>query len=298
MKKNNVLVIIVTFNAMKWINRCLNSLLQSDESVDVFIIDNGSTDGTQDYIKSNYHSCIFIQNSINSGFGQANNVGLKYAINKGYKYAYLLNQDAWIFNDTISVLVSIMEAHHEYAIISPLQVEANLNRLDNNFIKYSCSYESNPNIISDFLLNKSRDLYDVQFVMAAHWLVSIDVIKHIGIFSPSFPHYREDNNLIDRALFHGYKVGIATKAKAVHDREKREVSIEKEMYLLYTIVILKMSDPTTNYKLIFNSFSFIKGAIKYRSVIPLKHLFLLWKNIKTIKANRLSTINQEGSFIN
>ena len=39
--KNRVLVIIVTYNGMKWIDRCLGSLKDSDEAVDVFVVDNG-----------------------------------------------------------------------------------------------------------------------------------------------------------------------------------------------------------------------------------------------------------------
>lgn len=49
-----VLAILVTYNAMRWIDRCLESLLTSSVQPNIFIKDNGSTDGTVDYIHSNY----------------------------------------------------------------------------------------------------------------------------------------------------------------------------------------------------------------------------------------------------
>ena len=48
------LVIIVTYNAMKWIDRCLGSVQSSLVGTDTFVVDNGSTDGTQEYINEHY----------------------------------------------------------------------------------------------------------------------------------------------------------------------------------------------------------------------------------------------------
>ena len=80
--KTDLLVIIVTYNAMKWVDRCFDSLIDSTYPNDVFVVDNGSTDGTQDYIKSKYPNVIFVQSGENLGFGKANNLGFKYAIER------------------------------------------------------------------------------------------------------------------------------------------------------------------------------------------------------------------------
>ena len=56
--KTDLLVIIVTYNAMKWVDRCFDSLIDSTYPNDVFVVDNGSTDGTQDYIKQRYQPTI------------------------------------------------------------------------------------------------------------------------------------------------------------------------------------------------------------------------------------------------
>ena len=52
MNKMKILAIIVTYNAMRWIDKCVESLLNSAIPVDIFVKDNGSTDGSMDYIKN------------------------------------------------------------------------------------------------------------------------------------------------------------------------------------------------------------------------------------------------------
>ena len=96
-----ILAIVVTYNGMEWIDRCLDSLLCSTLRPDVFVVDNGSTDGTQEYVHSHFPEVFFRQNETNLGFGRANNIGLRFAIEGGYSHVYLMNQDAWVEPDTI-----------------------------------------------------------------------------------------------------------------------------------------------------------------------------------------------------
>ena len=107
--KSRILAIVVTYNGMKWVDRCLGSLVMSRTPADVIVIDNGSQDGTQEYIAENYPEVKLVSTGENFGFGKANNIGLKHALEKGYEYVYLLNQDAWVYPDTLGVLMEAME---------------------------------------------------------------------------------------------------------------------------------------------------------------------------------------------
>ena len=51
---NKILVIVVTYNAMKWVDKCFSSVRESTYPSGIYVIDNGSTDGTQHYIKEKY----------------------------------------------------------------------------------------------------------------------------------------------------------------------------------------------------------------------------------------------------
>ena len=98
-----ILTIIVTYNGMRWAQRCLQSLRDSEVHTDIYVIDNGSTDGTQAFIREHFPEAVMVQNARNEGFGRANNRGLRYALEHGYDYVYLLNEDAWIMPSTLGL---------------------------------------------------------------------------------------------------------------------------------------------------------------------------------------------------
>lgn len=233
-----ILVIIVSYNGMEWLDKCISSVDNSSVKADIMIIDNGSSDGTIDYITNNYPQVHLIESKQNIGFGKANNIGLKFVLDNNYEYAYLLNQDAWIEYKTLEKLIYVHKSNPEYGIISPIQCN-NSKKMDNNF-NSACPRS----LVSDAILNiKLLDIYETDFVMAAHWLVSRECIKTVGGFSPSFPHYGEDNNYIHRALYHGFKIGICTLTKVIHDRDNRIDTISKMKYMNYISALIHFNNP-------------------------------------------------------
>ena len=135
-----VLTIIVLYNGMNWLDRCILSLRQSTVPTDVFVVDNGSVDGSQHHLSVCYPEVIFTQSECNLGFGKANNMGLRYAVENGYDYVYLLNQDAWVFPDTIEKLIHVHKLYPEYGILSPIQMQADMLQMDKNFQKPKENY--------------------------------------------------------------------------------------------------------------------------------------------------------------
>lgn len=293
-----ILVIVVTYNAINWIDKCLSSVYY-DVNCDIFIVDNGSNDGTQKYILATFPKVIFFQNAENIGFGQANNIGIKYAIKENYKYVYLLNQDAWILDNTISKLIEAHKNHPEYGILSPFQIQANMKFLDKIFGENVCSYSSNPEILNDLYFKRKQDVYSIPFVMAAHWLISRECFCSVGGFSPTFPHYGEDNNYIDRAIFHGYKIGILPDCVGVHDRENRNNSSEKILYLNYisNLVLLSNINNKLRHPILICILNTLKSTIKYKSFKPIVYTWEIIKSYKKIKINANNS-KHTGAFIN
>ena len=286
--KKDLLVIVVTYNAMKWAEKCFESLRHSNAKADVYVIDNGSTDDTQDYIKKYYPEVIFYQNKENIGFGKANNIGLQYALDHNYDYVYLLNQDAWIRPDTIDELIRFHNENPSYGILSPFQLQANMSHLDRNFASNVCSYVSNPYILEDAYFNRMSGVYEVSGVMAAHWLISRECIERVGGFSPTFPHYGEDDNYANRALFHGFKIGIVPNAIAIHDRESRKETKERKIYMGYIGCLINLSTiynkvPYLPIKIIKNMFC---QMFVYHSLKPIGYLFRVMWEIPRIIRNR------------
>ena len=118
MKKNNdqkpILSIIVSYNFMPWIDRCLPSLLGSSQLTDILVVDNASTDETISTIHERYQQVRLIANKHNLGFGAANNIGIRIAMDEGYDGVLLINQDAWLAPGALHQLMEVSLQHPEF----------------------------------------------------------------------------------------------------------------------------------------------------------------------------------------
>ena len=236
-----ILTIIVTFNGMKWIDKCIHSILSSSIKSDIFVVDNASSDNTPDYIEKNFPQINLVQSKKNLGFGAANNIGLQYAVDNGYDYIYLLNQDAWVKEDTFEKLVSTHQRHPEYGILSPIQLEANEQHFDYNFGAIISQWSKETKACEDLFFKRENEVIPFPRIMAAHWLISRDCLINVGGFSPAFFHYGEDLNYADRAWEKGFKVGIAPSTSGIHDRENRPTSAKKRALLNFCTMISNFS---------------------------------------------------------
>ncbi len=222
-----ICTIIVSYNFAKWIQPCLNSLRESTIATDVMVIDNNSSDETCKIISEMYPEVILIKNIDNLGFGKANNLGFRYAIEKGYDYVFLLNQDAWVAADAIEVLVEAAVANPDYGIVSPIHLNGLGDKLDFGFATYSHLQSK------EEAQRVAAPITECQFINAAMWLVPISALKKVGGFAPIFPHYGEDVDYVHRMRHAGYKIGFAKGAYGCHDREYRVVDRPKFFYMEY-----------------------------------------------------------------
>ena len=212
-------VIIVTYNAMKWAEKCFSSLRKSSVPVQTIVVDNGSTDGTQDYIKTHFPEVEIIQSAENLGFGKANNIGIEKAYKEGADFFYLMNQDAWIFENSIQKLLNVYETYpkkEEIGILSPMHLDGSEQCLDIFLDKYiSQNFENR--MISDLYLNLTKPFYEISFINAAHWFIPKKTIEKVGGFNPYFFHYGEDNEYVNRVRYHQKKILLVANSKVAHD---------------------------------------------------------------------------------
>src|SRR5690606_30807048 len=115
---------------MQWIQKSLNSC----KGYQIVIIDNNSTDGTVAFIKENFPAVYLMPQKENHGFGQANNIGVKYALEQGAEYVFLLNQDAYLHEGCLDKLIGVQKENLEYGIISPIHFNGKGSSLDEKFL--------------------------------------------------------------------------------------------------------------------------------------------------------------------
>lgn len=212
-----VLVIIVSYNFERWIDRCLGSLQQSEHPVDIVVIDNASQDHTVQRIKEHYPYIRLIESKNNLGFGKANNIGMQIALEEGYEAVFLMNQDAWIAKDAIGILSQLCQEQPSYGILSPVHLTGNGDKPDPGFGIYA-------QMESLTQLPNGKNLLPLSFVNAAFWMIPVSVLKKVGGFCPLFYHYGEDKDYVNRLHYHGYRIGYSPLAFGCHDREYRPLT--------------------------------------------------------------------------
>lgn len=284
---NRILVVIVTYNGMRWLQRCLDSVRSSSVKADVFVCDNGSDDGSADFIESHYPEAILVRNGNNTGFARANDLGMRYAIEKGYGFVYLLNQDAWVLPDTFDRLVDAFGTGR-WGIVSPMQMRPDLTTPDRRFRRHYHGTMESVDVVQP-----------VRFVMAAHWMISADCIKQVGLFSPAFRHYGEDNNYCDRVRFHGFGIGVLPSAVAVHDRQERKRTKPQRIYLNCQYSKVRLSDPGSSFgfQSVWQPVRQCLMSIRWLSLLPFRNIRELCKEYPDLKRWREESL-EEGAFLN
>ncbi|WP_298236984.1 glycosyltransferase family 2 protein [uncultured Algibacter sp.] len=213
--KINLFIVIVTYNGMKWLHKCLSSCA----SYHVIVIDNNSSDDTVSFIKEEFPKTTILQQKNNLGFGAANNIGFSYALKQGADYVFLLNQDAYLKPNTVEDLVRCHKDNTDFGILSPIHLNGDGTKLDYNFSKYIALNNALQNDINRQLF--SKQIYEIPFVNAAAWLLPRKTIETVGGFDPIFYHYGEDINYTQRNEYHKLRIGVVSQIYVLHDRELR-----------------------------------------------------------------------------
>ena len=291
-----VLAVVVTYNAMRWADRCLGSLLRSSLKPAVLVVDNGSSDGTREHVRSAFPEVRLECRPENPGFGAANNIGLRMALEEGFDFVYLMNQDAWVEEDTLELLAA---AHRpEFGVLSPVQntaegiPDANFQRWCGRSLRWAGAQpgKTSPDAVPGIV--------EVPFVMAAHWLLSRGALRKVGGFSPAFRQYGEDDNYIDRLHWHGFSCGVVPAASAVHDRSGRSLPKEGRMRLKCVAPVVKLSNPggCLPLRLLAGPLELTAMSVKNLSAYPLRQIPALLRRYPELIRLRAAS-KAEGAFL-
>lgn len=217
-----IFVIIVTYNGQQWYKRCFDSLNASQMPVNIIVVDNSPDRETVDFIKENYPQIHLIKPAENLMFGRGNNVGIKYALQNGADYVFLLNQDAWLIDgDTVGELVRIAKENPQYGIISPVHLNRKENKIEKLLLRRLFDYQTtDKKLFDDLYFGRLKDVYHTKYVNAAAWFIRRKTLETVGAFDPIFSHYGEDDNYLNRMFYNGLQLGICPRLRIVHDNDR------------------------------------------------------------------------------
>lgn len=213
-------VVIVSFNTKKLLDDCLASIFRSlkDAKIgfEVIVVDNVSTDGTREMLKSKYPNVRTILNRENVGFGKANNQGIKKAV---AEYIFLLNSDTIVLNNAIGKLLAFAKLHPK-SFVGPKLL--NLDRSNQT----SCGpFFSLPVVFASLFLKGDRlgltrwspkEIRNVDWVSGAALMGPKKLFLNDLLFDEKIFMYMEEIDLLYRARQKGYKTLFYPRSVIVH----------------------------------------------------------------------------------
>ncbi|VAW27586.1 Glycosyl transferase, family 2, partial [hydrothermal vent metagenome] len=221
-----VSVVTVNYNQSEVTCEFLSSFGQiSYPNTEVFVVDNASPNDHPEIIKERFPNIHFIQTERNLGFAGGNNVALPYC--KG-KYILFINNDTEVARGFLEPLVEVLEGDPQIAMVSP---KIRYFHTPDTF-QFAGFTPIHPVTIRNFAIGfgeKDKGQYDITCetgsVFGAAMLVSMAVIKKVGIMTEKFFLYYEEHDWAEHIKKAGYKVYFQGKSLVLH---KEAVSTVKE----------------------------------------------------------------------
>lgn len=192
-------IIIVNYNGKKWLKKCFNSLTcQTYRNFEIIFVDNGSIDGSIEFVKDNYKDdrVKIIKSDKNLGFAGGNNLGIK---NSGGKYLLLLNNDTQFKNDFLEKLYSYL-IESRLDVVAPREADYNGNPLPYAFNR-TIDIFGHP----FFLKNKTKNIFYLQGICL---LLSRRIYELTGGLDSDFFMYFEETDWFWRLNLLNKKFGI------------------------------------------------------------------------------------------
>ena len=214
-------VVVVTYNALPWIERCLDSV----RGYETIVVDHGSTDGTVELVRGRFPDARLLQQE-NKGLGGGSNAGMRVASGD---YYLLLNSDAWALGDAVEKLTDFAESRLDAAVVGPklLNSDGSLQRTVRGFptlwrlaTEYFFLRKLAPRTRALNAFYGARFAHDevreAEFVMGACLLVRREAAATVGLFDEDFFMFSEETDWLYRFRQAGWKVLFYPGAEFVH----------------------------------------------------------------------------------
>ena len=214
-------VVVVTHNALPWIERCLESV----RGEEVVVVDNGSSDGSADVVREQLPDARVIEQE---------NVGLAAGWNRGIeaasgRYFLILNSDAWLTEGSLRRLVAFADQHPDAAIVGPrlLNPDGSLQRSVRGFptlwrlaTEYFFLRKLAPRsqALNAFYAGgfDHQQVREAEFLMGACMLVRREAVEQVGPLDEAFFLFSEETDWAYRFREAGWKVVFFPGAECVH----------------------------------------------------------------------------------
>jgi GT2 family glycosyltransferase len=220
---DRVAAVVVTYDALPWIEQCLDSLA----GVETVVVDNGSSDGTVAFVRERYPDVRLVE-SENRGLGAGWNLGLRETTSA---YALLLNADAWLAAGGLDRLVAFADTRPRAAVVGP-----RLLNPDGTLQRSVRGYPTVWRLATEYLFLRKLapgssvlnafygggfdhdETREVEVVMGACMLLRRAAVEEVGYCDEDYFLFSEETDWCFRFREAGWEVVFFPGAECVHVR--------------------------------------------------------------------------------
>lgn len=212
--------IILNWNGCKLLGETLDSVQKMTyPDFEIIVVDNGSEDGSREMVATDYPGVILLENETNLGFGEGNNVGLKYALEHGADWIFLLNNDIAVAPELLSELMKVAHGGPKIGALGPT-----IYYFDDNDTLWFAGGQVNfwtGQIAHRGIRKKDIGQYpsveNVDYLTGCALLLRAEALRLVGLFDPIYsPAYTEDVDLCQRIRRAGYDLRYVPAGKVWH----------------------------------------------------------------------------------
>lgn len=219
LKQPNIAIVIPVHNRRDTTLTCLNRISKALcplVDLNIIVVDDGSTDGTSESIKSMYPDVTLIIGNGSLWWSGATNLGIKYALKCGAEYILALNDDVDFEDSFLEHMLTTAQTYSNCIVCGIVCYDRNrgkvysAGRFRAGFLGYKTPAKHAEKLVSDI----KEDLIESELESGYAMLIPAELFKRIGLFdAEKFPHHMGDMDFVLRAKEIGYRVLVNTKAR-------------------------------------------------------------------------------------
>ncbi len=282
-----IAVIILNFNDAKKTVKCILSFLKAGILPNsIYLVDNNSSEQESRELYKSFNQIKFFQLKENNGYAAGNNFGINIALNDGYKYFLISNNDVIVNNNTVKVLSEELKKSDKTGVVTCKVLYKDspniINAAGGRFNKILCTGE---NLKIGNQNDNNLEIREIEFVPGMIFLIKKEVIQKIGLMREDFFMYFEDLEYSFRIKKY-FKMIYTSETSVFHDsggglRGKSYSALYLYYYTRNRLKLFKSFNKIYYFYVVI--FSLINAATKISIVLKTDDK----KQIKSIKIKNL-----------
>lgn len=226
-------IFICNYNKADFVVKCVQSIKnQTYQNTDIYVVDNASADDSVKRLQEVFGDTItLLQNSENLGGSGGFGRGIRTALEMGYKYFMLVDNDAFLDSRAVEYLHDYLETHEDVGICGaetlylqePSKIQDLGGRIDYKNYQWG-------GVIGGLIELEGNAVLECDYVASCSVMACTEAVRRFGGFPEENFIYWDDIEWCTKCWQAGYKVIVNGNAKALHDMSGANV---RNMFLCY-----------------------------------------------------------------